>query len=84
MQTLKSEHTHVQADLVLHSSHMSFCSCSYAPAQVYDIPYKTDLFLILFREKGSHEFTLQQYLNRQRHILHGYEARRLKYVPKVG
>ncbi|XP_052781472.1 protein tyrosine phosphatase domain-containing protein 1-like isoform X2 [Mya arenaria] len=35
------------------------------------------------RQKGSHEFTLQQFLNRQRHILHGYEARRLKYVPKI-
>nr|XP_022301729.1 protein tyrosine phosphatase domain-containing protein 1-like isoform X2 [Crassostrea virginica] len=32
---------------------------------------------------GSHEFTLQQYLNRQKHILHGYEARKLKHVPKI-
>ncbi|XP_069764916.1 protein tyrosine phosphatase domain-containing protein 1 isoform X2 [Narcine bancroftii] len=27
--------------------------------------------------------TLQQYLYRQQHLLHGYEARQLKYVPKV-
>ncbi|XP_060554656.1 protein tyrosine phosphatase domain-containing protein 1-like isoform X2 [Ruditapes philippinarum] len=35
------------------------------------------------RQKGSHEFSLQQFLNRQRHILHGYEARRLKHIPKI-
>ncbi|CAN0132203.1 unnamed protein product [Lampetra planeri] len=27
--------------------------------------------------------TLSQYLIRQRHLLHGYEARRLKHVPKI-
>ncbi|XP_052252721.1 protein tyrosine phosphatase domain-containing protein 1-like isoform X3 [Dreissena polymorpha] len=42
-------------------------------------------FRIVFphRHGGSHEFTLQQFLNRQRHVLHGYEARRLKFVPKI-
>ncbi|KAK3580159.1 hypothetical protein CHS0354_030274 [Potamilus streckersoni] len=35
------------------------------------------------RKKGSHEFSLQQFLNRQKQILHGYEARKLKYLPKV-
>ncbi|KAL3851685.1 hypothetical protein ACJMK2_015412 [Sinanodonta woodiana] len=34
-------------------------------------------------KKDSHEFSLQQFLNRQRQILHGYEARKLKYLPKV-
>ncbi|XP_033095754.1 protein tyrosine phosphatase domain-containing protein 1-like [Anneissia japonica] len=28
-------------------------------------------------------FTLAQYLNRQRYILHGSEQRRLKYIPKI-
>lgn len=41
------------------------------------------LLVFIFRSPGSHEFTLQQYLNRQKHILHGYEARKLKHVPKV-
>lgn len=41
------------------------------------------LLVFIFRSAGSHEFTLQQYLNRQKHILHGYEARKLKHVPKV-
>uniref|UniRef100_A0A8C1UFB4 Protein tyrosine phosphatase domain-containing protein 1 n=1 Tax=Cyprinus carpio TaxID=7962 RepID=A0A8C1UFB4_CYPCA len=27
--------------------------------------------------------TLSQYLSRQKHILHGYEARKLRYVPKL-
>ncbi|KAJ8301461.1 hypothetical protein KUTeg_020448 [Tegillarca granosa] len=42
-------------------------------------------FRIVFASKApdSHEFTLQQFLNRQKHILHGYEGRRLKHVPKV-
>ncbi|XP_056001516.1 protein tyrosine phosphatase domain-containing protein 1-like isoform X2 [Ostrea edulis] len=42
-------------------------------------------FRVVFasRAPGSHEFTLQQYLNRQKHVLHGYEARKLKHVPKV-
>ncbi|KAK3103723.1 hypothetical protein FSP39_021376 [Pinctada imbricata] len=42
-------------------------------------------FRIVFASKAenSHEFTLQQYLNRQKHVLHGYELRKLKYIPKV-
>ncbi|XP_054444059.1 protein tyrosine phosphatase domain-containing protein 1 isoform X4 [Pteronotus mesoamericanus] len=31
----------------------------------------------------SHAVTLTQYLIRQRHLLHGYEARLLKHVPKI-
>ncbi|KAG8524024.1 Protein tyrosine phosphatase domain-containing protein 1 [Galemys pyrenaicus] len=31
----------------------------------------------------AHAITLAQYLIRQRHLLHGYEARLLKYVPKI-
>lgn len=42
-----------------------------------------NVVVFIFRSAGSHEFTLQQYLNRQKHILHGYEARKLKHVPKV-
>lgn len=34
-------------------------------------------------ETNAREFTLQQFLNRQQHVLHGYEARKLKYVPKI-
>ncbi|XP_037653064.1 protein tyrosine phosphatase domain-containing protein 1 isoform X2 [Choloepus didactylus] len=31
----------------------------------------------------AHAITLAQYLIRQRHLLHGYEARLLKHVPKI-
>ncbi|XP_062928285.1 protein tyrosine phosphatase domain-containing protein 1 [Mobula hypostoma] len=31
----------------------------------------------------AHPVTLQQHLYRQQYLLHGYEARRLKYVPKM-
>ncbi|XP_029456699.1 protein tyrosine phosphatase domain-containing protein 1 isoform X1 [Rhinatrema bivittatum] len=34
-------------------------------------------------EPKVHSVTLSQYLIRQRHLLHGYEARQLKYVPKL-
>ncbi|XP_018589528.1 protein tyrosine phosphatase domain-containing protein 1 isoform X1 [Scleropages formosus] len=34
-------------------------------------------------EPRTNAVTLAQYLTRQRHLLHGYEARRLKHVPKV-
>ncbi|KAL5013926.1 hypothetical protein ScPMuIL_008196 [Solemya velum] len=42
-------------------------------------------FWIVFatRAVDSHEFSLQQYLNRQRHLLHGYEGRKLKHLPKI-
>ncbi|XP_064632436.1 protein tyrosine phosphatase domain-containing protein 1-like [Lineus longissimus] len=34
-------------------------------------------------EEAFNDFTLSQHLTRQRGVLHGYEARRLKYLPKV-
>ncbi|XP_074861223.1 protein tyrosine phosphatase domain-containing protein 1 isoform X3 [Carettochelys insculpta] len=34
-------------------------------------------------EPNVHSVTLSQYLIRQRHLLHGYESRHLKYVPKL-
>ncbi|XP_070591866.1 protein tyrosine phosphatase domain-containing protein 1 isoform X1 [Erythrolamprus reginae] len=34
-------------------------------------------------EPKVHAVTLSQYLIRQRHLLHGYESRHLKYVPKL-
>ncbi|KAH0516723.1 Protein tyrosine phosphatase domain-containing protein 1 [Microtus ochrogaster] len=33
--------------------------------------------------RTAHAVTLAQYLIRQRHLLHGYEARLLKHVPKI-
>ncbi|XP_012693979.1 protein tyrosine phosphatase domain-containing protein 1 isoform X2 [Clupea harengus] len=33
-------------------------------------------------EPRAHAVTLSQYLTRQRHLLHGYEARLMKHVPK--
>ncbi|TRY92609.1 hypothetical protein DNTS_029266 [Danionella cerebrum] len=34
-------------------------------------------------EPKAHAVTLSQYLTRQRHILHGYEARHMKSMPKI-
>ncbi|XP_034293462.1 protein tyrosine phosphatase domain-containing protein 1 isoform X2 [Pantherophis guttatus] len=34
-------------------------------------------------EPKAHAVTLSQYLIRQRHLLHGYESRNLKHVPKL-
>ncbi|XP_069721776.1 protein tyrosine phosphatase domain-containing protein 1 isoform X1 [Phaenicophaeus curvirostris] len=34
-------------------------------------------------EPKAHPVTLSQYLTRQRHLLHGYESRHLKHVPKL-
>ncbi|KAK7907404.1 hypothetical protein WMY93_016016 [Mugilogobius chulae] len=34
-------------------------------------------------EPKTSPVTLSQYLTRQRHLLHGYEARQLKHVPKI-
>ncbi|RXM98019.1 Protein tyrosine phosphatase domain-containing protein 1 [Acipenser ruthenus] len=31
----------------------------------------------------TYPFTLEQYLIRQKHLLHGYEARNLKHIPKI-
>jgi hypothetical protein len=36
------------------------------------------------KDKKVPEFTLVQYLSRQRQILHGMEVRAFKYIPKVG
>ncbi|ESO97103.1 hypothetical protein LOTGIDRAFT_174628 [Lottia gigantea] len=42
-------------------------------------------FQLIFAIRGEndYEFNLQQHLNRQRHLLHGYEGRKLKYLPKI-
>ncbi|KAB5537029.1 hypothetical protein PHYPO_G00114130 [Pangasianodon hypophthalmus] len=34
-------------------------------------------------EPRAHAVTLSQYLTRQRYLLHGYEARHMKHVPKI-
>ncbi|MCI4390192.1 hypothetical protein PGIGA_G00119740 [Pangasianodon gigas] len=34
-------------------------------------------------EPRTHAVTLSQYLTRQRYLLHGYEARHMKHVPKI-
>ncbi|XP_015208626.2 protein tyrosine phosphatase domain-containing protein 1 [Lepisosteus oculatus] len=41
--------------------------------------------LVLYASVSTrhNSFTLQQYLNRQKNLLHGYEARNLKHVPKI-
>ncbi|XP_028680472.2 protein tyrosine phosphatase domain-containing protein 1 isoform X1 [Erpetoichthys calabaricus] len=39
--------------------------------------------IFAFAEPKSNAVTLSQYLIRQRHLLHGYEARQLKNVPKI-
>ncbi|KAJ8360866.1 hypothetical protein SKAU_G00173910 [Synaphobranchus kaupii] len=36
-----------------------------------------------YSEPEANPVTLSQYLTRQRHLLHGYEARQLKNVPKI-
>ncbi|XP_067683731.1 protein tyrosine phosphatase domain-containing protein 1-like [Haliotis asinina] len=42
-------------------------------------------FRVIFASKDpdAHEFSLRQFLNRQQHILHGFEAKKLKYIPKI-
>ncbi|XP_046561641.1 protein tyrosine phosphatase domain-containing protein 1-like isoform X1 [Haliotis rubra] len=42
-------------------------------------------FRIIFASKDpdAHDFSLRQFLNRQQHILHGFEAKKLKYIPKI-
>ena len=42
-----------------------------------------DVFCCADRADGAYDFTLAQYLTRQQHMLHGFEARDLKYIPKV-
>ncbi|XP_076468924.1 protein tyrosine phosphatase domain-containing protein 1-like [Babylonia areolata] len=42
-------------------------------------------FRTIFPSKvsGDNEVSFKHFLNRQSHLIHGYEARRLKYIPKV-
>lgn len=42
------------------------------------------IYLFPSRDPDAHEFSLRQFLNRQQHILHGFEGKKLKYIPKVG
>ncbi|KDR18115.1 protein tyrosine phosphatase domain-containing protein 1-like [Zootermopsis nevadensis] len=35
------------------------------------------------KDKKQADFSLTQYLNRQKLMLHGYEARKLKFIPKI-
>lgn len=38
---------------------------------------------LLYSAPSAKKFTMQQYLKRQRNLLHGVESRVLKYIPKV-
>lgn len=52
----------------------------------WSLQYKLHTFILnreFVKEKKHTEFTLTQYLNRQKFMLHGYEARTLKFIPKV-
>ncbi|XP_074644965.1 protein tyrosine phosphatase domain-containing protein 1-like [Tubulanus polymorphus] len=40
-------------------------------------------FRIIYSDCATDDFTLYQYLMRQKHMLHGFEARRLKHIPKI-
>lgn len=44
---------------------------------------RTKLLCFISSASGAKKFTLQQYLKRQRHLLHGMESRNLKHIPKV-
>ncbi|XP_078409258.1 protein tyrosine phosphatase domain-containing protein 1 isoform X1 [Cetorhinus maximus] len=52
---------------------------------VFDFAQFVDSHRTVFTNVSSHDHpvTLQQYLHRQRHLLHGYESRHLKHVPKL-
>ncbi|XP_072327309.1 protein tyrosine phosphatase domain-containing protein 1 [Scyliorhinus torazame] len=52
---------------------------------VFDFAQFVDSHRTVFTDISLHAqpVTLQQYLHRQRHLLHGYEARHLKHVPKI-
>ncbi|XP_078090753.1 protein tyrosine phosphatase domain-containing protein 1 [Mustelus asterias] len=52
---------------------------------VFDFAQFVDSHRTIFTDVSSHAHpvTLQQHLHRQRHLLHGYEARNLKHVPKI-
>ncbi|XP_051890080.1 protein tyrosine phosphatase domain-containing protein 1 [Pristis pectinata] len=52
---------------------------------VFDFAQFVDSQRTVFTNASSHTHpvTLQQHLYRQQHLLHGYEARQLKHVPKM-
>ncbi|KAF2883896.1 hypothetical protein ILUMI_22281 [Ignelater luminosus] len=47
------------------------------------LPQSITYYLKESKEKYMTEFTLQRFLKRQRIILHGYEERNFKYLPKI-
>ena len=49
---------------------------------VYSKTFESDLFDT--GETNKTNFNLRTYLQRQRLLLHGYEGKKLKYIPKVG
>lgn len=52
----------------------------------WNLQYKLHIFILnreFVKDKKQTEFSLTQYLNRQKFMLHGYEARTLKFIPKV-
>nr|XP_060064653.1 protein tyrosine phosphatase domain-containing protein 1-like [Ylistrum balloti] len=51
--------------------------------QEFDAYLKPFRIVFASKAKDTHEFTLLHFLNRQKHMLHGYEARKLKFVPKI-
>ena len=71
--------------LFIYATDHSYCNTNqiYGEHLVEAFLRSVVIFCFFYRSPGSHEFTLQQYLNRQKHILHGYEARKLKHVPKA-
>uniref|UniRef100_UPI00398F2734 protein tyrosine phosphatase domain-containing protein 1 n=1 Tax=Pristiophorus japonicus TaxID=55135 RepID=UPI00398F2734 len=52
---------------------------------VFDFAQFVDSHRTIFTNASvhAHSVTLRQHLHRQRHLLHGYEARQLKHVPKM-
>ncbi|XP_048409696.1 protein tyrosine phosphatase domain-containing protein 1 isoform X2 [Stegostoma tigrinum] len=52
---------------------------------VYDFAQFVDSHRTMFTDVSlhAHPITLKQYLYRQQYLLHGYEARHLKHVPKI-
>ena len=53
---------------------------------VYSKTFESELGLSETGETNSDKtnFNLRTYLQRQRLLLHGYEGKKLKYIPKVG
>ncbi|KAG1650963.1 Protein tyrosine phosphatase domain-containing protein 1 [Nymphon striatum] len=53
---------------------------------IYSLRCKPNDAIIYVRSKRDvfiKDFSIHQYLKRQKHILHGYEARHLKHIPKI-